>query len=548
MTTTSGGLPLMQQTQSSRYLTYNELAWALNVLQTGVLDRDLSTPPGSPTEGDAYIVASGGTGAWSGEDDSIAFYFGGIWNFLEPEIGQGNGIYVQDEGVRVRWDAEASPASYAVLSSSADASDVTYTPTTLADWDGGVDPGDGQEAFDQLAERVTDLESAGGADASAITYTPADNSDWGGSDPGNVDDALDYLAANAGGGSLTNWTEAVNTSAPNATVPVVSFTATNAATNVDAALIAKGSGAILAQIPDGTSTAGNKRGAYATDLQKRRSTNSRVASGQDSVICGGENNSATGTGAVCVGGASNQATNTRACIVGGDANTASGEESFLGGGDNNTVSQTQAVVCGGFANTASQAQAFVGGGSANTASAQYSSIPGGQGNTADGVASHCSGQYASARGIHGVSAHASGRFATTGDAQTNIFVLRSDTTTATPEALTTDNTAAGTNDQVILPNNSIFAFRGDLVVRENATGDSKAVKFEGAIKRGANAAATALVGSPSQTTLGEDAGAAGWTVGFTADTTNGGLAITVTGEASHTLRWVARVVTTEVVG
>lgn len=32
-----------------------------------------------------------------------------------------------------------------------------------------------------------------GTDGSAVQYTPADNSNWGGSDPGNTDDALDYL-------------------------------------------------------------------------------------------------------------------------------------------------------------------------------------------------------------------------------------------------------------------------------------------------------------------------------------------------------------------
>lgn len=41
-----------------------------------------------------------------------------------------------------------------------DASDVTYTPTTPADWDGGVDPGNQDYANDQLAERVKDLETA----------------------------------------------------------------------------------------------------------------------------------------------------------------------------------------------------------------------------------------------------------------------------------------------------------------------------------------------------------------------------------------------------
>ena len=43
-----------------------------------------------------------------------------------------------------------------------DAGDVTYTPTTLADWNSGVDPGDVDNALDQAAERIKNLESAGG--------------------------------------------------------------------------------------------------------------------------------------------------------------------------------------------------------------------------------------------------------------------------------------------------------------------------------------------------------------------------------------------------
>lgn len=44
---------------------------------------------------------------------------------------------------------------------SVDADDVSYTPTTLADWDGSADPGDVEQALDQLAERVTDVETSG---------------------------------------------------------------------------------------------------------------------------------------------------------------------------------------------------------------------------------------------------------------------------------------------------------------------------------------------------------------------------------------------------
>ena len=39
-----------------------------------------------------------------------------------------------------------------------DASDIPYTPAVLADWDGGADPGDVDDALDELAERVTDKE------------------------------------------------------------------------------------------------------------------------------------------------------------------------------------------------------------------------------------------------------------------------------------------------------------------------------------------------------------------------------------------------------
>jgi hypothetical protein len=43
-----------------------------------------------------------------------------------------------------------------------------------------------------------------------------------------------------------------------------------------------------------------------------------------------------------------------------------------------------------------------------------------------------------------------------------------------------------------------------------------------------------------------DTVAAAWRIGLTADTTTGGLAVTATGEANKTIRWVARVLSVEV--
>ncbi len=102
-------------------------------------------------------------------------------------------------GITITTNAGTDTVTFAT---SVDASQVSYTPQYSINWTDSEDPGQVDDALDDLAARVNFLEANGGAgDASGITYTPADNADWGGSDPGNVDDALDYLAANAGGGS-----------------------------------------------------------------------------------------------------------------------------------------------------------------------------------------------------------------------------------------------------------------------------------------------------------------------------------------------------------
>ncbi|MBA7713404.1 hypothetical protein ES703_122406 [subsurface metagenome] len=55
--------------------------------QQSVIDKDLATPPGSPSAGDRYIVATGGTDAWVGHDDDIAEWDGAAWQFTTPNTG-----------------------------------------------------------------------------------------------------------------------------------------------------------------------------------------------------------------------------------------------------------------------------------------------------------------------------------------------------------------------------------------------------------------------------------------------------------------------------
>lgn len=120
-----------------------------------------------------------------------------------------NEVLAYDSGSGDWINQTAAEAGLAAAAHAHDAADVTYTPTVATDWDSDADPGDVDEALDQLAERVDDLEGAT-VDAGDVTYTPTTATDWDSdADPGDVDAALDQLAErvddleNAGGGSLT---------------------------------------------------------------------------------------------------------------------------------------------------------------------------------------------------------------------------------------------------------------------------------------------------------------------------------------------------------
>ena len=92
-----------------------------------VIDRDLATPPGSPSDGDTYIVATSGTGDWSGEDGNIAYYDGthSAWQFATP--AEGWRCYVQDENVWLFHNGSAWTTDTPISHSHAD-SEITAKP------------------------------------------------------------------------------------------------------------------------------------------------------------------------------------------------------------------------------------------------------------------------------------------------------------------------------------------------------------------------------------------------------------------------------------
>ena len=85
-TTAHLNLALVEQSQAQKEVTVNRALMDIDaLLNTGVIDHSLATPPGSPSTGDVYIVAASATGDWAGQDGNIA-YFDGIWYFITPNI------------------------------------------------------------------------------------------------------------------------------------------------------------------------------------------------------------------------------------------------------------------------------------------------------------------------------------------------------------------------------------------------------------------------------------------------------------------------------
>ena len=78
------------------------------ILNRGAVDKDLATPPGSPSSGDVYIVASSATGDWAGEDDSIAYY-DQSWKFITPN--EGMTLWVNDEDHLYSYDGTSWAAT-----------------------------------------------------------------------------------------------------------------------------------------------------------------------------------------------------------------------------------------------------------------------------------------------------------------------------------------------------------------------------------------------------------------------------------------------------
>jgi len=106
MTTTKLNLPELTASQSQKHVTHNEALATLDTLvQLSVLDKDLTSPPGSPSVGDAYIVAATASGGWLSKENDVAVYDGDGWVFHTPNAGWL--CWVEDEADAYRYSGSA---------------------------------------------------------------------------------------------------------------------------------------------------------------------------------------------------------------------------------------------------------------------------------------------------------------------------------------------------------------------------------------------------------------------------------------------------------
>jgi hypothetical protein len=97
-------LPYIRASQAQKEVTLN---MGLNICDALLLpvvqDRDLSAPPLAPVDGGLWLVASGASGAWSGQAGRVAQFIGGAWVFHDLPVGAV--LWVADEVVTARRGA-----------------------------------------------------------------------------------------------------------------------------------------------------------------------------------------------------------------------------------------------------------------------------------------------------------------------------------------------------------------------------------------------------------------------------------------------------------
>lgn len=275
-----------------------------------------------------------------------------------------------------------------------------------------------------------------------------------------------------------NWDQAIYTAIPNNSINVVQFAAKGSGANIGIALTPKGTGYLSAHVPNSAASGGSARGTYAVDWQTSRTSATQVASGAQSVLLGGDQNTASGDRSV----------------VGGSACTGSGTNS-VAIGLSNSATFTAAVAIGR-SNSSAAAHAL------------------------------STGIFGTAY-VAGMRAHGNG--VALGQAQEICQISVATTTTNSEvECLTVSST------RWVLRAGSVWS--GTLYITGNKSDGTAFAAYERQVRIRRVVNTTSLVGTVN--TIGTDE-AAGTSISVTADDTNEALRVGVTGVSGETWTWTA---------
>jgi hypothetical protein len=186
---------------------------------------------------------------------------------------------------------------------------------------------------------------------------------WGAADPGIL-----YFEATR------------SSTVPNNAIPAHKLSPLGSEANIDFVLQPKGNGSLIAAIPNSDRFGGAKRGQFAVDFQMERGTADQVASGNYSVIVGGDYNKSTGDNAAIISGSNNEVNANYSAIMGGNLNRVSTANSFIGSGRRNRIDGTYSSIVGGQNDTIRGSYSFIGAGLSNSVDSSYSTIAGGSRN------------------------------------------------------------------------------------------------------------------------------------------------------------------------
>lgn len=81
-------LPYLAPGQLQKELFHNEALQRIDMLLCPLVEGlPATSPPASPAVGSCYLVGSGSSGVWAGNDGSLACFTEGGWRFVPPTEG-----------------------------------------------------------------------------------------------------------------------------------------------------------------------------------------------------------------------------------------------------------------------------------------------------------------------------------------------------------------------------------------------------------------------------------------------------------------------------